>query len=172
MSSVSSIEPDGMLNGWNKKVRITSAMMSACTITRAVSAMPPSLRFVPRVTLICLSIVPFVAPRALLTGGRVACNESRRTSCKSVLAALQAWFQRLGLFCGLAWPSGCRTRLGADDDECLGHRALVRNGDVDSCLISLRCDRPQPRLRAARELHVGPPRPNACPAPATERSAP
>src|SRR5580704_10277438 len=147
-----------MLNGWYKKVRMTSAMMSACTITRTVSAMPPSLRFVPRVTLICLSLVPFPAPRVLLTAGRAACNESRRTSCKSVYVAIRPCFQWLDRKMRNAAASAGRARLGADDDECLGHRPLIRDGDVDSRLVSLRRDGPQARLRAARERHGGPAR--------------
>src|ERR1700730_12497845 len=34
-----------MLKGWNRKVRMTSAMISACTITRRVSANRPCWRF-------------------------------------------------------------------------------------------------------------------------------
>src|ERR1700730_8075441 len=34
-----------MLKGWNRKVRMTSAMISACAITRMVSAKAPSWRF-------------------------------------------------------------------------------------------------------------------------------
>src|ERR1700722_6924598 len=34
-----------MLNGWNRKVRISSAMIRAWMMTRTVSAIPPSLRF-------------------------------------------------------------------------------------------------------------------------------
>jgi hypothetical protein len=40
-----------MLNGWNRKVRITSAINTAWTITRMVSPQPLS-DFVPEVTLI------------------------------------------------------------------------------------------------------------------------
>ena len=50
-----------MLNGWNKKVRITRAMTRAWTMTRTVSPIPPSLRFVPLVKLIGLLVLR--APR-------------------------------------------------------------------------------------------------------------
>src|SRR5438270_3074867 len=45
MSSVGIIEPDGILKGWNRSVRTTSAMSSAWTITLTVSAKPPSSFF-------------------------------------------------------------------------------------------------------------------------------
>src|SRR2546425_11761806 len=44
-----------MLNGWNRKVRITSAIRRAWITTRIVSPTPLSV-FVPEVTLIALSI--------------------------------------------------------------------------------------------------------------------
>ena len=53
-----------MLNGWNSRVRITSAMSSACTTTRTVSASPPSLRFPSVDTLIGLSLCVVVAGNA------------------------------------------------------------------------------------------------------------
>src|SRR5437660_3728518 len=34
-----------MLKAWNRKVRMITAMISACTVTRRVSANPPSRRF-------------------------------------------------------------------------------------------------------------------------------
>src|ERR1700730_118623 len=49
------MDPDGMLNGWNSKVRITSAMIKAWNTTRPPSASPPSLRFPSVDTLIGLS---------------------------------------------------------------------------------------------------------------------
>src|SRR5918911_3442087 len=42
MRSVGTSEPDGMLNGWNRTVRTTSAISRAWTITLTVSRIPPS----------------------------------------------------------------------------------------------------------------------------------
>jgi hypothetical protein len=44
-----------MLKGWNRKVRMTSAMMPAWIQQADEFAEPPSLRFAPLVTLIGLS---------------------------------------------------------------------------------------------------------------------
>src|ERR1700726_2941618 len=49
------MDPDGMLNDWNSRVRITSAMIKAWNTTRPPSASPPSLRFPSVDTLIGLS---------------------------------------------------------------------------------------------------------------------
>src|SRR5258708_30450770 len=49
------MDPDGILNGWNNRVRITSAMRRAWNTTRPPSASPPSLRFPSVDTLIDLS---------------------------------------------------------------------------------------------------------------------
>src|SRR5262249_47606583 len=38
------MEPEGMLKGWNRNVRMTTAMISAWKMTRMVSAKPPSRR--------------------------------------------------------------------------------------------------------------------------------
>ena len=40
-------EPDGMLKGWNRKVRMTNAISSAWTMTFTVSIRPPSSFFLP-----------------------------------------------------------------------------------------------------------------------------
>src|SRR5690349_4767859 len=69
------MEPDGMLNGWNRNVRITSAMMRAWTITRTVSARPPSLRFCSLDTLMGLSSV---VAGDLVSLGRRPRNQRRR----------------------------------------------------------------------------------------------
>jgi hypothetical protein len=53
-----------MLNGWKRKVRITSAINRAWITTRIVSPRPLSV-FVPDVTLIAFPI-----PRRLPRGGR------------------------------------------------------------------------------------------------------
>jgi len=59
---VAFIEPDGMLNGWNRKVRITSAISNALMTTRMVSPTPLSV-LVPDVTLIAFPIpVAIAAP--------------------------------------------------------------------------------------------------------------
>src|SRR5215510_6967945 len=78
MSSVSFMEPEGMLKGWNKKVRMTSAMINAWMITRMVSPMPPSLRFAPVVTLIASDPCDFFRARAVLTLGAARRNERHR----------------------------------------------------------------------------------------------
>src|SRR5262245_33519236 len=44
-SSVASIDPDGMLKAWNRRVRMTSATINAVAIVRMVSANPPYRRF-------------------------------------------------------------------------------------------------------------------------------
>src|SRR5258708_32613103 len=49
------MDPDGMLNGWNSRVLITSAMIRAWNTTRPPSASPPSLRLPSVDTLIGLS---------------------------------------------------------------------------------------------------------------------
>src|SRR5881227_3970125 len=54
-----------MLNGWNRKVRITSAITRAWITTRIVSPTPLSV-FVPEVTLIALSISGRRSQSALL----------------------------------------------------------------------------------------------------------
>src|SRR5947209_2670870 len=58
------MEPDGMLNGWNRNVRITKAIKRAWITTRTVSPKPLS-GFVPDVTLIAFPI-----PRCCARGGR------------------------------------------------------------------------------------------------------
>ena len=45
-----------MLKGWNRNVRISSAMISAWMMTRTVSVTPPSLRFSSLDTLIGLLV--------------------------------------------------------------------------------------------------------------------
>src|SRR6266581_2337338 len=45
MSSVAFIDPDGMLNAWPSRVRITSTMTRTWSTARTLSASPPSLRF-------------------------------------------------------------------------------------------------------------------------------
>jgi hypothetical protein len=64
---VAFIDPDGMLKGWNIKVRITSAIRSAWMTTRMVSPSPLS-DFVPDVTLIAFPILRGNRPR----GGRTS----------------------------------------------------------------------------------------------------
>jgi hypothetical protein len=59
------MEPDGILKGWNRKVRITSAINRAWMMTRMVSPKPLS-DFVPDVTLIAFPIPRRDTPR----GGR------------------------------------------------------------------------------------------------------
>jgi hypothetical protein len=65
------MEPEGILKGWQRTVRITPAMMKAEKITRIVSANPPSFLFAV-VTLIRLSSFRFSARDlvAVATGAR------------------------------------------------------------------------------------------------------
>jgi hypothetical protein len=72
-----------MLKGWNRKVRMTSAMISAWKTTRIVSATPLSCRFWSVDTLICLSFLGGCARMALLSVGG---------SCR---AAARNWGQQL-----------------------------------------------------------------------------
>src|ERR1700722_19833518 len=127
-----------MLNGWNRKVRITSAMMSAWTITRAVSAMPPSLRLVPMVSLIFLWFRPVRAPRDLLSAGRAACNERLEISRKRVLVIIHHLFQQLGsrprvpMVTGTARP-GAQIWLSPSAEDRFRGTAKRRDAAADRC---------------------------------------
>ena len=61
------MEPDGMLKGWNRNERRTSASRSACTITDTVSQTEPSDFFFDRALKASSTAEPFPAqpvPRA------------------------------------------------------------------------------------------------------------
>src|SRR5579862_6161363 len=151
-----------MLKGWNKKVRITTAIISACTITRITSASPPSFRFAPVCTLMRLLSHSagenrLCAPRSCnLWGTRAQLHAGiRRGSRCSVLARRS---RRLGK------PSMTEKDFSfaargqrPDDNEGLGHRTFIRNGQLDARLVSGGCHGLEAPFGAPGQFHGGPP---------------
>src|SRR4029079_6066904 len=121
-------------------------MIRAWMITRTVSPMPPSFRFVPDVTLIGLSSRQTACPPRRLcsgwppgkqsTGGIASCNQ---------LPEL--------VFLPSIFGDPTRYRLGGDNDDGLRGRTFVCQRNIDSGFATDRRNRAQPHERAAGELH-------------------
>src|SRR5580698_4719965 len=165
---------------------MTSAMMRALKSTRTVSAMPPSFFLVPVCTLIgllsCGSRAPprdLVTPQyhrrncargfaarsrnAVLSNDYMSLRPSRRNMTKfssQLIASSYSVIFRNRLE-SKGKCSGSSTRRNGDrrnDDESVGHRSLVGDGEVDARLVAFGRDGVEAPLGAAGQLHGRPPR--------------
>src|SRR5580658_9994642 len=165
---------------------MTSAMMRALKSTRTVSAMPPSFFLVPVCTLIgpssCGSRAP---PRDLVAPQYHRRNCARGFAARSRNAVLSSdymslWPRRRNMTNFSSLPSMARIptysekalsrtpRCGGrssgrhgdrrNDDEGVGRRSLVGDGEVDARFEAFGCDRFEAPLGAAGELHGRPSR--------------
>src|SRR5580704_5307428 len=159
---------------------MTSAMMRALKSTRIVSAMPPSFFLDPVCTLIGPSSCGRPAPRscnpsipqAQLRAGfhRVVAQcgfIERLHELATKLAKHDEFFIAAmdGSYSEKAESNGSygghsSSRHGdrRNDDESVGHRSLVGDGEVDARFVALGRDRFESPLGAAGEFHGRPPR--------------
>src|SRR5580698_9987054 len=165
---------------------MTSAMMRALKSTRTVSAMPPSFFLAPVCTLIgpssCGSRAP---PRDLVAPQYHRRNCARGFAARSRNAVLSSdymslWPRRRNMTNFSSLPSmariptysekalsrtprcgGCssgRHGDGRNDDESVGRRSLVGDGEVDARFVAGGRDRVEAPFGAAGELHGRSPR--------------
>src|SRR5580704_5681408 len=169
-----------MLKGWNRKVRMTSAMMRALKSTRIVSAMPPSFFLVPVCTLIgpsscgrpaprsCNLSIPqaqlrarfhrAVAQRGFIERLHVLATKPTKHDEFFIAAMDGSYSEKAESNGSNGGPSSSRHGDGRNDDESVGRRSLVGDGEVDARFVAGGRDRVEAPFGAAGELHGRPPR--------------